>query len=136
MKLTDKDKDFLKKLKQLIDSGDLWIELKIARPSYMVLKGTYGGKVHSVFQMSRQGVRWRFQRVFGDIYVSAFESILTIEKTFGSSLRDNAVKISRQRYQFREHILRQAGFQSADRLLENKDRDNANDRIDQDKFQI
>jgi hypothetical protein len=133
MKLTEKDKKFLKDLKQLIDSGELWIELKMARPSYMVLKGTYGQKLHSVFQMSRQGVRWRFQRVFGEIYVSAFESILTIEKTFGSSLRDNAVKISRQRYQYSRHVLQNCGFQSAERLLENQNRDQ-NEQIDKDHF--
>ena len=116
MKLTDKDKVFLEKLKRLVDSGDLWIELKISRPCYMVLKGTYGDKVHSIFQMSRQGLRWRFQRVFGDIYVSAFESILTIEKTFGNSLRNNAIKISKERFQLRQHVLRQQEFISADKL--------------------
>jgi hypothetical protein len=129
MKLTEKDKEFLSKLKELVESKDLWIELKIDRPSYMILKGTYGKKVHSVFQMSRQGVRWRFQRVFGDIYVSAFESILTIEKTFGTGLRQHAVKISRQRYQLRQYILSHQAFKSADKLNENAEE---NDRIDQD----
>ena len=37
--------------------------------------------------MSRQGVRWRFQRLLGDVYVSAFESILFIERTLGPQLR-------------------------------------------------
>jgi len=129
MKLTEKDKEFLTKLKDLVESRDLWIDLKIDRPSYMILKGTYGKKVHSVFQMSRQGVRWRFQRVFGDIYVSAFESILTIEKTFGTGLRQHAVKISRQRYQLRQYILSHQAFKSADKLNENTEE---NDRFDQD----
>jgi len=129
MKLTEKDKEFLTKLKDLVESRDLWIDLKIDRPSYMILKGTYGKKVHSVFQMSRQGVRWRFQRVFGDIYVSAFESILTIEKTFGTGLRQHAVKISRQRYQLRQYILSHQAFKSADKL--NRDSEE-NDRFDQD----
>ena len=129
MKLTEKDKEFLTKLKDLVESRDLWIDLKIDRPSYMILKGTYGKKVHSVFQMSRQGVRWRFQRVFGDIYVSAFESILTIEKTFGTGLRQHAVKISRQRYQLRQYILSHQAFKSADKLNENAEE---NDRFDQD----
>lgn len=120
MKLTEKDKEFIAKLRELIDSGDLWIDLKMDRPSYMVLKGTYGKKIHSVFGMTRQGVRWRFQRVFGDIYVSAFESILTIEKSFGSGLRNNAIKISRQRYQFKQYALRQQTFKSAGKLSENK----------------
>lgn len=129
MKLTEKDKEFLTKLKDLVESRDLWIDLKIDRPSYMILKGTYGKKVHSVFQMSRQGVRWRFQRVFGDIYVSAFESILTIEKTFGTGLRQHAVKISRQRYQLRQYILSHQAFKSADKLNEDTEE---NDRVDQD----
>jgi hypothetical protein len=129
MKLTEKDKEFLTKLKDLVESRDLWIDLKIDRPSYMILKGTYGKKVHSVFQMSRQGVRWRFQRVFGDIYVSAFESILTIEKTFGTGLRQHAVKISRQRYQLRQYILSHQAFKSADKLNEDAEE---NDRVDQD----
>ena len=129
MKLTEKDKEFLSKLKDLVESRDLWIDLKIDRPSYMILKGTYGKKVHSVFQMSRQGVRWRFQRVFGDIYVSAFESILTIEKTFGTGLRRHAVKISRQRYQLRQYILSHQAFKSADKLSEDAEE---NDRVDQD----
>ena len=129
MKLTEKDKEFLSKLKDLVESRDLWIDLKIDRPSYMILKGTYGKKVHSVFQMSRQGVRWRFQRVFGDIYVSAFESILTIEKTFGTGLRQHAVKISRQRYQLRQYILSHQAFKSADKLNEDAEE---NDRVDQD----
>ncbi len=43
----------------------------------MVLRGTYGGKVHEAFRMTRQGVRWRFWRLFNDIYVSAFETILS-----------------------------------------------------------
>ena len=129
MKLTEKDKEFLSKLKDMVESEDLWIDLKIDRPSYMILKGTYGKKVHSVFQMSRQGVRLRFQRVFGDIYVSAFESILTIEKTFGTGLRQHAVKISRQRYQLRQYILSHQAFKSADKLNENAEE---NDRVDQD----
>ena len=129
MKLTEKDKDFFTKLKELVGSRDLWIDMKISRPSYMILKGTYGKKIHSVFQMTRQGVRWRFQRVFGDIYVSAFESILTIEKTFGTGLRQHAIKISRQRYQLRQYILSQQAFKSADKLIENTEE---NDRIDQD----
>ena len=48
--------------------------------------------------MTRQGVRWRFQRLLSDIYVSAFETILFIEKTFGTQLREHATRISRERY--------------------------------------
>lgn len=78
----------------------------------MVLRGTYGEKIHKTFRMSRQGVRWRFQRLFNNVYVEAFETILMIEKTFGTQLRDDAVRISRERYALRQQAL-SAGFQSA-----------------------
>lgn len=99
MKLTEKDKTFLENLKALIESKDLWVELKPANPSYMVLKGTYGEKIHETFRMTRQGVRWRFQRLFSHVYVEAFETIPMIEKTFGTQLRDYAIRISRERYE-------------------------------------
>jgi hypothetical protein len=65
--------------------------------------------------MTRQGVRWRFQRLFTDIYVSAFETILFIEKSFGSELRDNAIRISRERFQLRQQVV-EVGFRSANTL--------------------
>ena len=68
----------------------------------MVLKGTYGEKIHKTFGVTRQGVRWRFQRLFGQIYVESFETILAIEKVFGSQLRDYAINISQQRYKLRQ----------------------------------
>ena len=52
MKLTEKDKSFLENLKNLMESKDLWVELKLGRPSYMVLKGTYGEKIHKTFRMT------------------------------------------------------------------------------------
>ncbi len=82
----------------------MWVELKPGRPSYMVLKGTYGEKIHETFRMTRQGVRWRFQRLFNQVYVEAFLTILMIEKTFGSELREHAVRISRERYAIREDL--------------------------------
>jgi hypothetical protein len=112
MKLTEKDKAFLEQLRRLIDAKDLWVDLRIDRPSYMVLRGTYGDKIHTAFRLSRQGVRWRFQRLFNDIYVSAFETILFVETTFGPDLRDNAIRISRERYTLRQRAPR-AEFQSA-----------------------
>ena len=105
MKLTEKDKVFLENLKNLMDSKDLSVELKRDMPSYMVLKGTYGEKIHRTFRMSRQGVRWRFQRVFGQMYVSAFETILFIEKIFGTDLREYAMKISKERYEARKKVV-------------------------------
>jgi hypothetical protein len=116
VKLTEKDKAFLETLKALMESKDLWVELKPDKPSYMVLKGTYGQKIYRAFRMTRQGVRWRFRRLFNDVYVSAFEAILFIEKTFGIQLRDYAVRISRERYALRQEITRN-GFQTADSLV-------------------
>ncbi len=115
MKLTAKDKIFLAELKRLIDAKDLWVELKPDRPSYMVLKGTYGQKIHSTFRLTRQGVRWRFRRLFNDIYVSAFETILFLEKTFGTQLRDYAIRISKEHYALRQRI-QQSNFQAADHV--------------------
>ena len=113
MKLTEKDKTFLETLKRLMGSKDLWVELKPDRPSYMVLRGTYGDKICRAFRMSRQGVRWRFWRLYNGIYVSAFETILFIERIFGTQLREHAVRISKERYALRREIVR-TGFEGAD----------------------
>ena len=98
-----------------MESKDLWVELRPERPSYMVLRGTYGDKVHQAFRMTRQGVRWRFWRICNDMYVSAFETILFIENTFGTQLREHAIRISQERYALRQEITRDS-FQSADWL--------------------
>jgi hypothetical protein len=103
-----------------MESKDLWVELRPDRPSYMVLRGTYGEKVHQAFRMTRQGVRWRFQRVFSEGYVAAFEVILFIEKIFGAQLREHAIRISQERYALRQEI-RQSGFQSADLLASRRE---------------
>lgn len=114
MRLTEKDREFLERLKRLMESKDLYVELRCGRPNYVVLRGTYGDKIHRTFHMSRQGVRWRFQRLF-DAYVSALESILFIEKTLGPQLRDYAIRISKERHELRQEATR-AGFQSASSL--------------------
>ena len=120
MKLTEKDKEFLERLKRLMESRDLWVDLKAGSPGYMVLRGTYGEKIHRTFRMTRQGVRWRFWRLFNDIYVSAFETILFIERTFGTQLREHAVRISKERYAARQE-LKETVFHSADRLARGPD---------------
>jgi hypothetical protein len=102
-----------------MESKDLWVELKPGRPSYMVLKGTYGEKIHETFHMTRQGVRWRFHRLFNHVYVEALLTILTIEKTFGTQLRDHALRISRERYELRREAARE-GFRTADRVARDK----------------
>ena len=92
-------------MKKLTESKDLWVELKPDKPGYMVLKGTYGEKIHKTFRVTRQGVRWRFQRLFNHVYVEAFLTILMIEKIFGTQLREYAVKISKERYALRQEAL-------------------------------
>ena len=88
------------------------MELKPNRPSYMVLKGTYGEKIHKTFGVTRQGVRWRFQRLFGQVYTEAFETIIFIEKNFGTQLREYAVRISKERYALRQQVMN-SSFQTA-----------------------
>ena len=95
-----------------MESKDLWVVLKPGRPSYMVLKGTYGEKIHKTFRMTRQGVRWRFYRLFNQVYVEAFETILFIERVFGIQLREYAIKISKERWTLRNEA-QSSRFQSA-----------------------
>ena len=96
-----------------MESKDLWVELRPDHPSYMVLKGTYGEKIHKAFGTTRQGVRWRFGRIYNDIYVAAFETILFIERTFGTKLRDHAIRISQERHALRQELARN-GLHSTD----------------------
>jgi hypothetical protein len=100
--MTEKDKMFLEKLRMLMDSKDLRVELRPGNPSSMILRGTYGQKIHETFGTTRQGVRWRFQHLFGQAYVRAFETIVFIEATFGTELRDYAIRISKERYALRQ----------------------------------
>ena len=102
--LTDKDRIFLMQLKKLMDSKDLRVELRSGEPSRMVLKGTYGEKIHDIFGVTRQGVRWRFQHIFSGMYCRAFETILFIEKNFGTQLREYAIRISREQYALRQNL--------------------------------
>jgi hypothetical protein len=113
--LTEKDRIFLEKLKTLMDAKDLWVELRPGRPSYMILRGTYGEKIHKTFGMTRQGVRWRFWHLFNREYVAAFETILFMEKTFGPQLREHAIRISKERFALRQEA-NSVNFQSADLL--------------------
>jgi hypothetical protein len=76
----------------------------------MILKGTYGDKIHETFGITRQGVRWRFHHLFSQAYVKAFETIMFIEKIFGTQLRDYAIRISKERYALRQKAL-QTGFE-------------------------
>ncbi|MFA6187530.1 MAG: hypothetical protein WC770_10035 [Phycisphaerae bacterium] len=91
-------------MKKLMDLADLHVELRAGNPSRMILKGTYGEKIHKIFGVTRQGMRWRFQHIFGHAYVRAFETILLIEKIFGTELREYAIRISREKYQLRQKV--------------------------------
>jgi hypothetical protein len=102
MKLTLKDKDFLERLKALVESKDLSIELKHDGLKRLVLRQNYGDKIESEFGMTRQGIRWRFQRLFSEIYISSYESIFLIESQFGTELRQKALEIAKERVQLRQ----------------------------------
>jgi hypothetical protein len=102
MKLTLKDKDFLERLRLLLDSKDLAIELKYDGLKRFVLRGNYGDKIQGCFKMTRQGVRWRFQRLFNKIYVSAYECIYIVESLFGTDLRHKAMEIAKERVELRK----------------------------------
>ena len=97
MKLTSKDRDFLTKLRTILDEEGLSIELKDDGLKRLILRQNYGDRIEHHFGTSRQGVRWRFQRLFNEIYVEAYERIWWIESHFGTELRDHAFAIAKQR---------------------------------------
>lgn len=102
MKLTLKDKDFLERLRQLVKAKELSIELKQDGMKRLVLRQNYGDKIESEFGMTRQGVRWRFQRLFNEVYVASYESIYLVESQFGTGLRQAALEIAKERVQLRQ----------------------------------
>ena len=112
MKLTEKDKDFIEKLKSLVESRDLSIELVNDGLLRLVLRQNYGDRIESEFKMTRQGVRWRFHRLFNEIYVSSYETIYFVESQFGAELRSDAIKIAKQRVEFRKKA-QKTGFMPA-----------------------
>ena len=115
MKLTCKDKDFLEQLKRFLETKELSIDLKNDGYKRFVLRQNYGDKVEKEFRMSRQGVRWRFWRLFNDVYVSAYETIYFVESNFGSELRQMAMEIAKERVELRKKA-QKIEFIDADRL--------------------
>jgi hypothetical protein len=115
MKLTCKDKDFLERLKRFLETKELSIGLKNDGYKRFVLRQNYGDKVEREFRMSRQGVRWRFWRLFNDVYVSAYETIYFVETHFGVDLRQKAREIARERVELRKKV-QKIEFFDADRL--------------------
>jgi hypothetical protein len=102
MKLTVKDKNFLGRLKSLLEAKELSIDLKQDGYRRLVLRQNYGDKVEKTFNMSRQGVRWRFYRLFNEVYVSAYETIYFVESFFGTELRQMAIEIAKERVELRK----------------------------------
>ena len=114
MKLTIKDKEFLERLKPLFESKDLEVGLKKDGLKRLVLRRNYGDKIEAGFGMSRQGVRWRFQRLFNEIYVEAYLTIFWVESNFGTQLRQMAIEIAKERVELRKKA-QKTGFISASR---------------------
>ncbi len=112
MKLTEKDKDFLEVLRDFVAAKDLTVELKDDGLKRMVLRQNYGDKIERAFGMTRQGVRWRFQRLFNEIYTEAYTTIFAIESRFGTDLRTMALEIARERIKLRKQAQKQGQLNS------------------------
>jgi hypothetical protein len=102
LKLTLKDKYFLERLKALVDSKDLSIELRQDGLKRLVLRQNNDDKIEFAFGMTRQGVRWRFQRIFTEVYISSYESIFWVGSQFGTELRQEAPEIALERVEVRK----------------------------------
>jgi hypothetical protein len=110
MKLTEKDKNFIEKLRLLLDSKDLSIELIDDGLLRLVLRKNYGDRIESEFKMTRQGVRWRFHRLFNEVYLNAYLTIFWIESNFGIELREKVIKIAKQRVELRKKAQKKGFF--------------------------
>ena len=96
MKLTRKDKEFLERLRGFLDEKELSVEMKTDGFKRLVLRQNYGDKIEQAFGMSRQGVRWRFQRLFNELYTNSYLTICWIESNFGTDLRQSAIEIAKE----------------------------------------
>ena len=101
MKLTSKDKAFLYNLRRLLEERQLRIEMKDDGLKHLVLRQNYGDRIECVFGITRQGVRWRFQRLFNEIYVESYERVWWIEANFGTELRHHAIAMAKERIDLR-----------------------------------
>lgn len=113
MRLSEKDKEFLERLKDLMDDDVLWIERTMDHPMRFVLKGNYGTHVEKRFGISRQGVRWRFERLFNQLYVDSFAVLVFIEKLLGTQFRQDALIIAHDRFLLRQKALQNQSFTEA-----------------------
>ena len=91
----------MEQLRTLLDEKQLSIELKEDGRKRLILRQNYGDRIERAFDVTRQGVRWRFQRLFNEIYVEAYERIWWIESNFGTELRHHAIGIAKQRIELR-----------------------------------
>ena len=101
MKLTVKDKDFLERLKKLLSEKGLKVSLKEDGVKRLVLCQNYGDKVECTFNMTRQGVRWRFQHL-AEIYIASLEAVYWMESSLGTELRGMALEIAKERVTLRK----------------------------------
>ena len=113
MRLSAKDKEFLERLRDVVDADALWIERVLDQPSRFVLRRNYGARVEERFGITRQGVRWRFQRLFNDLYVESFAVLLFIEKQLGPQYRQDALIIAHERFALRQKALQNQSFREA-----------------------
>lgn len=118
MKLTQKDKDFLERLRQLLDAKDLKVEMKDDGYKRLVLRQNYGDKIENSFRISRQGIRWRFGHIFNEIYIAAFETIYIVESNFGTGLRQEALAIAKERVEMRRKLQKIGNFDGCRREKE------------------
>ena len=57
MKLTNKDAEFLVRLRSLFDKRELSIEFCENEQKHFILRNNYGDRIHKEFAMTRQGGR-------------------------------------------------------------------------------
>jgi hypothetical protein len=110
VKLSVKDKEFLERLKVLLEAKELQIKLKEDGVKRFVLCQNYGDKIEAHFGMSRQGVSWRFHRLFNEIYVSSYVTIHFVETHFGTDLRKGAMEVAKERVALRKKVLSSGHF--------------------------
>lgn len=116
MKLTNKDKEFLAELWKLLEQHSYEVTLKTDGRSRMVLRSKYGNGPGRHLNLTRQGVYWRFDHIFNQAYVSAYETVYWLESNFGPSLRENALAIARERVAMRKKAM-ETGIQRADPVI-------------------
>ena len=102
--------DFLEKLKSLLQSKELRVGLKEDGIKRFVLHRNYGDKIESEFNLTRQGIRWRFKRIFDEIYVNSYLAIFWIESNFGTQLRKMAMEVARERVEQRKKAQKMEDF--------------------------